>query len=89
MHYLVKNERRSNLELFDLLETRFNVFLPRRDGALIDSLKEESLMSVEEACRVVFDLDIAAIKDSDIFFLSWMVARTMREFASNWDMRKR
>ncbi|MCE3606446.1 nucleoside 2-deoxyribosyltransferase [Massilia sp. P8910] len=62
------NERRFNQELCDILETCFQVFLPQRDGALVASLRDETSMSTKEICRIIFDLDIAAIKDADLFF---------------------
>ncbi|APG59873.1 nucleoside 2-deoxyribosyltransferase [Christiangramia salexigens] len=60
-------ERNYNQELTSKIENiDFKVFLPQRDGAELDKQPFEKLTQSERN-RVIFDLDVEQVLDSDVF----------------------
>jgi nucleoside 2-deoxyribosyltransferase len=57
-------ERKENERLCRVLERWCDVFLPQRDGELVPQLIQQGL-SQQEAYRVVFERDIAALRACD------------------------
>ena len=73
-------EREFNLKLSSILETKFSVYLPQRDGGLLnDRIKAGDDVSV--ASRQIFEQDIAAIEQSDLL-LAVLDGRTIDEGVS-------
>lgn len=70
-------ERGFNARLASLLERRFEVFLPQRDGRLLIELTSEG-MSPNAAARFVFDADLLALRDADVV-LAVLDGRTIDE----------
>jgi len=72
-----KSELDYNFKLAAKLQKYFNIFLPQRDGGLMLQYIKSG-MSVQEASRVVFDIDIDAIDKSDVV-LAILDGRTVDE----------
>jgi nucleoside 2-deoxyribosyltransferase len=58
-------ERRFNVELCAALEIQAHVFLPQRDGLLLRDLIRSGVPTLE-ARRLIFDVDVSAIRESDV-----------------------
>lgn len=58
------SERRFNAELCSALELKADVFLPQRDGLLLRDLVDSGVPD-EDARRLIFDVDVGAIRESD------------------------
>lgn len=59
-------ERQFNEELCSVLENSCSVYLPQRDGMLVESSVLEGVEVVQAACKRVYEQDIDAIRGSDI-----------------------
>jgi nucleoside 2-deoxyribosyltransferase len=62
-------ERIDNERLCRALEQWCDVFLPQRDGELIPHLIQRGV-STDDAYRIVFDRDVAAIRDCDALVIN-------------------
>jgi nucleoside 2-deoxyribosyltransferase len=58
-------ERSFNEQATKLLEEYFEVFLPQRDGGLMDEMIKDG-MSVSKASKTVFDIDVKELSASDV-----------------------
>lgn len=58
-----------NEKLCDLLEPYFNVYLPQRDGKLMDNLIKNG-MQINSAKEIIFCNDIAALLSSDYLLIN-------------------
>jgi nucleoside 2-deoxyribosyltransferase len=59
-------ERRFNEELCSAIESSCSVYLPQRDGMLVESAVQEEFEVAETVCRCVYAQDIEAIRKSDV-----------------------
>ncbi|ANB74920.1 hypothetical protein AYM40_20940 [Paraburkholderia phytofirmans OLGA172] len=59
-------ERELNTSLTALLERVGDVYLPQRDGLLVESLREQGDHDEKAICEAVFAKDIEAISDADV-----------------------
>lgn len=59
-------ERQFNEELCSTLEQNYSVYLPQRDGILIELSVVQGLEAVQSACRTAYHEDIAAIRGSNV-----------------------
>lgn len=59
-------ERQFNKELCSVLEHSCKVYLPQRDGLLVESTTIKGIEAVQTVCRSVYEQDIDAIRGSDI-----------------------
>lgn len=73
-------ERADNEKICRVLERWCDVFLPQRDGELIPHLIQRGI-SKDDAYQIVFDRDVAAIRDCDALVIS-LDGRTVDEGAS-------
>ncbi|GAB6096121.1 hypothetical protein JCM14469_23740 [Desulfatiferula olefinivorans] len=71
-------ERAFNLQLCEVLEPYFQVYLPQRDGILIEDEITSLNCAKESAIRQAFQEDIAAIQTSD-FMLAVLDGRVPDE----------
>src|SRR4051794_21028148 len=62
-------ERTDNEQICRVLERFCDVFLPQRDGELVPHLIQRGL-SKDDAYRIVFDRDVAAIRDCDALVIN-------------------
>lgn len=62
------HEKAFNEEVTNLLETEFSVFLPQRDGALLEELLRDGFSS-EEAKNKIFQHDVQEIDNCDLIFI--------------------
>src|ERR1700684_2380585 len=63
------SEKRENIQLCRALERWCDVFLPQRDGELVPQLIKQG-RSQQEAYRVVFERDLAAIRACDALVIN-------------------
>ena len=61
-------ERARNIEIAAILERKYKVFLPQRDGFLIENLIQEGVF-INEAKLVIFNEDVEAVRDCDILLI--------------------
>jgi nucleoside 2-deoxyribosyltransferase len=61
-------ERARNVEICEILERKFKVFLPQRDGFLIENLIQDGVF-INEAKLVIFNEDVEAIRSCDILLI--------------------
>jgi nucleoside 2-deoxyribosyltransferase len=73
-------ERADNEKICRVLERWCDVFLPQRDGELIPHLIQRGV-SEEDAYRIVFDRDVAAIESCDALIIN-LDGRTIDEGAA-------
>jgi nucleoside 2-deoxyribosyltransferase len=73
-------ERTDNDRVCRVLERSCDVFLPQRDGELVSHLIQRGI-SKEDAYRVVFDRDVAAIRACDALVIN-LDGRSIDEGAS-------
>ncbi len=69
-----------NLKLSRILEARFDVYLPQRDGGLLNE-RVKAGNNVSEASKEIFETDIAAIEQSDLI-IAVLDGRTVDEGVS-------
>lgn len=69
-----------NLTLSYILEKKFNVYLPQRDGGLLSEYIKAG-KDVSQASKEIFDLDIRAIEESD-FVIAVLDGRAIDEGVS-------
>ncbi len=59
-------ERQFNEEVCSAIESSCAVYLPQRDGMLVESVTREEFKVAEKVCRCVYTQDIEAIRRSDV-----------------------
>lgn len=59
-------ERKFNEELCSAIQSACSVYLPQRDGALVEDAVRENRESAEVVCRRVYSEDIGEIRKSDV-----------------------
>lgn len=60
------SERQLNAELCSVLEAAGEVFLPQRDGLLVESLRLDGSRDDTSICEQVFKLDTSALDATDV-----------------------
>ena len=60
------HERTFNVQLAAALESLCEIYLPQRDGVLIEQKLREGPQAVREACQQVYLEDLDAIRQSDV-----------------------
>lgn len=61
-------ERAFNEQLCAILESYFDVYLPQRDGILVEDTISKGYSSPEDASNRAYEDDIAAIRSVDLLF---------------------
>jgi nucleoside 2-deoxyribosyltransferase len=59
-------ERKFNEELCSAIQSACSVYLPQRDGTLVETAVGENHELAEAVCRRVYSQDIEAIRNSDV-----------------------